>query len=258
MSVRWLRLPIVVGTMLLTVLSSILVLGLSGVFPGLRQLAHQTFGQLNYEAFMLHGLLALLLFAGAFLLDIEALWQERVAIGVLSVLATLISTALVGFGVSYLAPWVGFHPSWIQAFLFGALISPTDPIAVLEMLRRVAAPRSLQAQLAGESLFNDGIGAVLFITLLGIAEHGRVPSIPSVVGHLVIQAGGGLALGCLLAWPLARLMRTVDAYQVDILLTLSLALGGYALAEHLHVSAPLEAVAAGLALRWESLSLIHI
>ena len=251
-SVRWLRLPIAVGTMLLTVISSLSLLALSRVFPAVRFSAFHTFGQLNYEAFMLHGLLALLLFAGAFLLDIESLWEQRVAIVVLSVFATLISTALVGLSIGYVAPWIGFHPSWIQAFLFGALISPTDPIAVLEMLRRVAAPRSLQAQLAGESLFNDGIGAVLFITLLGIAEQGRVPSIPSVIGNLALEAGGGLLLGCVLAWPVARLMRSVDAYQIDILLTLSLALGGYALAEHLHVSAPLEAVAAGLALRWES------
>ncbi|GAA3764475.1 cation:proton antiporter [Terriglobus aquaticus] len=251
-SVRWLRLPIVVGTMLLTVLSSVGLLALSGAVPSLRQAALHSFGQLNYEAFMLHGFLALLLFAGAFLLDIESLWEERVAIVILSVFATVISTLLVGCGIRYCAPWTGFHPSWIQALLFGAVISPTDPIAVLEMLRRVAAPRWLQAQLAGESLFNDGVAAVLFITLLGIAEQGRAPSVPAVVSHLLIQSGGGLALGCVLAWPVARLMRAVDAYQIDILMTLSLALGGYAVAEHLHVSAPLEAVAAGLALRWES------
>lgn len=251
-SVKWLRLPIVVGTMLLTVLSSMAVLALSGAVPILKLSAMHTFAQLNYEAFILHGLLALLLFAGAFLLDVEALREERVAIGTLSVFATLLSTALVGFAVFYAAPLVGAHPPMIQAFLFGALISPTDPIAVLEMLRRVAAPRSLQAQLAGESLFNDGIGAVLFLTLLGIANSGTVPSASKVATQLVLQAGGGLLLGIVLAWPVARLMRSVDAYQIDILLTLSLALGGYAVAEVLHVSAPLEAVAAGLALRWES------
>ena len=192
------------------------------------------------------------LFAGAFLLDLTYLTHEKFAVGLLAGLGTVLSTAIVGLGMFFAAPLLGFHPPLLEALLFGALISPTDPIAVLEMLRRVAAPGYLQAQLAGESLFNDGIGAVLFLTLLGIAEKDQIPSLGHVTWVLLLDAGGGLLLGVLLALIVSRVMCTVCGYQIDILLTLSLALGGYALADHLHLSAPLEAVAAGLALRWSN------
>ncbi|MDE1163492.1 MAG: cation:proton antiporter [Acidobacteriaceae bacterium] len=249
-STRWLKLPIAVGTMLLTVLLSIVLALTSQLFPGVHAWAMHSVLRIDYGPFILHGLLSLLLFAGAFLLDLEHLLNEKLAVGFLAGLGTVLSTVLVGVGMHYGAVLVGFHPSWAQAFLFGALISPTDPIAVLEMLRRVAAPHYLQAQLAGESLFNDGVGAVIFLTVLGIAEGGKVPSIGEVSAQLLIEAGGGLLLGVALAMPVSRMMRAVNTYHVEILLTLSLALGGYAIADNLHLSAPLEAVAAGLALRW--------
>ncbi len=138
--------------------------------------------------------------------------------------------------------------SWMQCFIFGALISPTDPIAVLEMLRRTGVPKRIQAQLAGESLFNDGIGAVLFITMLAIAR-GHAPTPWHVAGLLIVQAGGAALLGIVAAFITSRLMRLLDSYQIDILFTISLAFGGYVLANTLHLSAPLEAVVAGIALR---------
>jgi CPA1 family monovalent cation:H+ antiporter len=150
-------------------------------------------------------------------------------------------------------PLIGIHAPWIECMLFGALISPTDPIAVLEMLRRVGVPNHVEAQLAGESLFNDGIGVVIFVTLLNIS-HGTIPAVSHILVSLLLSVGGGLALGILLAWIAFMLMRQVDAYQIDVLLTLSLALGGYALAEILHLSGPLEAVAAAIALRRFNLS----
>ncbi len=251
-SARWLKLPTVVGTMLLTLLLSV-VLGLtSRSVPWANAWAIHSIVRIDYEQFILHGLLSVLLFAGAFLLDLKHLAREKFAVGMLAGLGTVLSTVLVGVAMYFAAPLLGQHPSFLQTLLFGALISPTDPIAVLEMLRRVSAPRFLQAQLAGESLFNDGVGAVLFLTVLEIAQSGTLPSAWHVGGHFLLDAGGGLLLGVLFALPVSRLMRTVNAYHIEILLTLMLALGGYAIADALHLSAPLEAVAAGLALRWRN------
>jgi CPA1 family monovalent cation:H+ antiporter len=143
----------------------------------------------------------------------------------------------------------GAHLPWIQCLLFGALIAPTDPIAVLEMLRRVGVPKGIQAQLAGESLFNDGIGAVLFLTLLDVAR-GREPTPWYIAGTLIAKAGGAVLLGTCAAWVTSHFMRRVDAYKVDILFTIALALGGYVIADSLDLSAPLEAVVAGIALRY--------
>jgi CPA1 family monovalent cation:H+ antiporter len=143
----------------------------------------------------------------------------------------------------------GFRIPWMQCLIFGALISPTDPIAVLEMLRRSRAAKQIQAQLAGESLFNDGIGAVLFLTMLDVAR-GDSPTLSHIAEFLLLKAGGGIAAGLITAFIASRLMRRVNSYQVDILFTIALALGGYALAESLHLSAPLEAVVAGISLRY--------
>jgi CPA1 family monovalent cation:H+ antiporter len=140
-------------------------------------------------------------------------------------------------------------PSPLECLLFGALISPTDPIAVLEMLRRVHAPRHLEAQLAGESLFNDGVGAVIFISLLAAATHGTAPTATHIILQIFLSSGGGILLGAILAWPVAQLMSVVTAPAIDLLLSLALALGGYVFAEHLGISAPLEAVSAALVLR---------
>lgn len=251
-SARWLKLPTVVGTMLLTLLLSV-VLGLtSQQVPWVHAWAIHSVLRIDYEQFILHGLLSVLLFAGAFLLELKPLAREKIAVGMLAGLGTVLSTVLVSVAMYFAAPLLGQHPSFLQTLLFGALISPTDPIAVLEMLRRVSAPRFLQAQLAGESLFNDGVGAVLFLTVLGIAESGKLPSAWHVGEQFLLDAGGGLLLGVLFALPVSRLMRVVNAYHIEILLTLMLALGGYAVADALHLSAPLEAVAAGLALRWSN------
>ena len=244
-STRRLKLPITIGTMLLTVLASVALLLVSTWVPGIQQWAAALLRQINFGTLVLNGMLPLLLFAGAFLLDLDQLLREKLTVTLLSTLGTGACFFLVALLMELMSR--GSLP-WIQCLIFGALISPTDPIAVLEMLRRIGIPKRIEAQLAGESLFNDGIGAVLFITMLEVAA-GNAPTVWHVVGILFAKAGGGILVGLVAAWLTSQLMRRVDAYQVDILLTIALAFGGYALAGLLQVSAPLEAVVTGIALR---------
>jgi len=244
-SARWLRLPITIGTMLLTVLISAALSLTATRVPEIHLWAADLMQRINFESLILHGMLPLLLFAGAFLLDLEQLAKEKLTVSLLSIAGTAICFLLVAVLMHALS---GARLPWMECLIFGALISPTDPIAVLEMLRRVGIPRRLQAQLAGESLFNDGIGAVLFITMLAIAR-GNAPTPWRVTGLLIAESGGAVIVGLLAAYITSSLMRLLDSYRIDILLTVSLAFGGYVLAEMLHLSAPLEAVIAGIALR---------
>lgn len=244
-SSRLLRLPITIGTMLLTVAASLLLADLGHFVPSVQSWATRLTSQIGFESLVLYGLLPLLLFAGAFLLDPADLAREKLPVALLSVPGTVLSFLAVAALMKLLAG-PGF--SWTECLIFGALISPTDPIAVLEMLRRVGIPKSVQSQLAGESLFNDGIGAVLFLTMIEIAR-GHTPTAWHVAGLLLLQAGGAIVLGLAAAWLISLLMCMVNSYQVDILLTLTLALGAYLLAAQWKLSAPLEAVVAGIALR---------
>lgn len=256
LSDRVLRVPQTIGSMGLTVCFSVLLIFVSGVFPALHGWAVGVAGQADLRVLILHGGLGLLLFAGAFLLDLAALRAQKLAVAMMAIFATLISTAGVTAFMFFALPLLHVDASWVECMLFGALISPTDPIAVLEMLGRVGVSKQVEAQLAGESLFNDGVGAVLFLAVLGMAE-GKATTLGHTALLLVVEAGGGLLLGIGLAWLASELMRRVDRYQVEILMTLALALGGYAIAGKLHVSAPLEAVAAGLALRQFNTSHAH-
>jgi len=248
MSARILKLPNTIGTMLLTAVTSIGLGLLVPIWPVPHDLAVQLLREIDFQRLMLHGMLPLLLFAGAFLLDLNALRRQKLVVTLLSIIGTALSALAVGGITWYAVRLFGFQSSLLECLLFGALISPTDPIAVLEMLRRVNAPKHLEAQLAGESLFNDGIGAVIFISLMA-ATHGATPTAGQFVTEILLSAGGGILLGSLLAVPAAFLMHSLDNPPVDLLLSLALALGGYVVAESLGVSAPLEAVASGLVLR---------
>ncbi len=246
LSYRVLRLPTSIGTTILTLVSAGAILGIGRAAPGLREGAAHLVSGIDFNAVVLHGMLAFLLFAGALSLNLDELRRQKLVVASLSLVATGVSTVGVGVLLRWVLLAVGVKLSLMGALLFGALISPTDPIAVLEMLRRVGAPKTLEAQLAGESLFNDGIGAVIFVALMEASTTGALPTPSRFLGLLALKSVGAVALGAGLGWLTQRMLLLVDEYRVEVLLTLALAMGGYALADALKLSGPLEAVTAGL------------
>ncbi len=246
LSYRVLRLPTSIGTMILSLGTAGGLVLFGAHAPGLHAAAERIVGGIDFNAVVLHGMLSVLLFAGALQLDLPQLGREKLPVTVLSVVSTGLSTILVAVLFKYALQAVGLHLSIMAALLFGALISPTDPIAVLEMLQRVGAPASLETQLAGESLFNDGVGAVIFLALLSASTGGAAPSLRAFLVMLTLKAGGAILLGGALGYLTYRVIKLVDRYRLEILLTLALAMGGYALADALHLSAPLEVVTAGI------------
>ena len=245
-SYKLLRLPASVGTTVLALCAAGALMIAGQIAPTLRLDAASVVSGIDFNQVVLHGMLAFLLFAGALQLDLEQLSKEKLVVVSLSIVATVLSTLFVGGLFKLGMKLCGVQISGINALLFGALISPTDPIAVLDMLRRLGAPAALETQLAGESLFNDGVGAVLFLALLDSSTSGSLPSLGRFSVSLLVKAGGGVALGMVLGYVTYRLLRLVDSYRIEVLLTLALAMGGYALADAMRVSAPLEVVAAGL------------
>ena len=246
LSFRVLRLPTSIGTMILSLAASGALVAGGGYVPGLHAAAQRIVAGIDFNAVVLHGMLSLLLFAGALQLDLHQLAREKLSVTTLSIGSTALSTVLVALLFGYGLKLVGIPMTVMGALLFGALISPTDPIAVLEMLHRVGASRSLSTQLAGESLFNDGVGAVIFLALLSASTGGAAPSVNGFLLMLTLKAGGGILLGAGLGYLTYRVLRHVDQYRVELLLTLALAMGGYALADALHLSAPLEVITAGM------------
>ncbi len=245
-SLRVLRLPTTIGTMVLSLCTAAALIAIGHQAPSLHLWAEQLVAAIDFNKVVLHGMLALLLFAGALQLNLNDLSTERVPVLVLSIVTTALSTVFVASIFGFTLRQVHVPISVSGALLFGALISPTDPIAVLDMLRRAGAPRALEVQLAGESLFNDGVGAVIFLALVGASAGGGFPTAGVFGWLLLLKAGGGIALGIALGYITYRLLRLVNSYRVEVMLTLALAMGGYALADALQLSAPLEVVAAGL------------
>ncbi len=243
---RVLRLPTSIGTTILSLCAATALIAGGNALPPLRDAVGRMMSGIDFNQVVLHGMLAFLLFAGALQLNLEELGRQKLPVLSLALAATALSTLCVAGLFRYTLGWFGIPLSGIGALLFGALISPTDPTAVLGMLRRVGAPASLEAQLAGESLFNDGVGAVIFLALLDASASGALPAPGHFAALLLLKAGGAVALGGALGYVTYRLLRLVDEYRIEILLTLALAMGGYALADALHLSAPLEVVAAGL------------
>ncbi|MDO5768209.1 MAG: sodium:proton antiporter [Psychrobacter sp.] len=246
---RFVGLPTTIGVMVISLLVSIFAIFL-GVL-GFDQLIDYEVGllnQLDFTEVLLDGMLSMLLFAGALHVNIGDLRRYKLPIAILACLGTIVSAVLIATAVYLIMPLLGFELSYIWCLLFGALISPTDPIAVMGILASAGAPKSLETVIAGESLFNDGIGVVIFVILLGILSSGDIPSAAHIGHSLMVEAGGGILFGIILGAILYYLLKSIDSYQEEVLLTLAGVLGGYALASHYHLSGPLAMVMMGLML----------
>jgi CPA1 family monovalent cation:H+ antiporter len=245
---RLVGLPTTIGVMATALGCSLAIVGLDamGIAHALRQYEESLLRAIDFSDVLMQGMLSLLLFAGALHVDLSELRAYRWQIAALAVLSTLLSTLAVGLGMGFALPLVGLQLPFSYCLLFGALISHTDPIAVMGILRSVGAPKNLELVMAGESLFNDGVGVVIFSLMLGMLASGTTPTAGQAMALLLQEAGGGLLSGLLLGYVTFRLLKSVDNYQVEVLLTIALAMGLYALADALHLSAPIAAVVAGL------------
>lgn len=246
---RFVRLPTTIGVMAIALGLSLAIVGLNavGLDGGVREYEVSLLRSIDFSAVLMQGMLSFLLFAGALHVDLSELRAYRWPIGALAIAATLASTLVVGVAMWWVLPWLGVSLPLIYCLLFGALISPTDPIAVMGILKSAGAPKQLELVIAGESLFNDGVGVVLFLLLLGVAASGGDVPAPQAAAQLLLQeVGGGLVFGGALGWATYRLLKSIDQYQVEVLLTLAAVVGGYALANRLHVSGPLAMVVTGL------------
>lgn len=246
---RVLGLPTTIGLMILAMILSIGLIGAGHVFPSVRETADRTMQSINFDKTLLHGMLGYLLFAGALHIDLSDLRKHTTVIATLATVGVVVSTAIVGSVVWLIAGALGLPLEFIHCLLFGALISPTDPIAVLSILKSLHAPQDLETQIAGESLFNDGVGVVIFLALLGFAgaSHGGEPTGVGTVTVLFIkEAIGGAVFGLGIGLLAYKMLMDIDNYQVEVLISLALVTGGYALADAFHISGPIAMVVAGL------------
>lgn len=245
---RFLHLPQTIGLTVMGAIASLIVVGIDRLSPGSR-VSHEIvafIAGIDFHATLMDGMLSFLLFAGALHIDWSEMRRGRWAILILSTIGVLVSTAIVGAGFQFIAGLMGLSIPLAWCLVFGALISPTDPVAVMAIMRQAAVPPTLQATVAGESLFNDGIGVVVFAIILAAAT-GAEPLLLGRATHLfLMEAGGGIVLGLVTGWVAYRGMRSIDDYQVEVMISLAVVMGGYAVARWLHVSGPVAMAVAGL------------
>jgi CPA1 family monovalent cation:H+ antiporter len=243
---RFLRWPSTVGLLAISLAGSLIVILLGALDLISLSDATRVVETINFEEVVLNGMLAFLLFAGALHVELDRLRRQKVPITIMATAGVAGATFITGTLFWLAADLIGFNLPYPWALLFGALIAPTDPIAVLGILKGANAPKSLETKIAGESLFNDGIAVVVFLTILETVSGHTEPSIGSVSLFLLEEAVGGAALGLALGFIAYYLMKSLDDYATELLLTLALVTGGYALAVAIHVSGPITVVVAGI------------
>lgn len=243
---RFLRLPNAIGLMFVSLLFSLVVLVLGHYFPTFKNSIAEQMESINFSELLLEGMLSFMLFAGAIHIKFKDLNNEKLSILLFSTISVLISTFVIGFVSFYLLNFMGIKVDLIHAMLFGALISPTDPIAVLSILKTAGVTKSLETKIAGESLFNDGVAVVVFITILKLAKPGTDFDIQKIAMLFGQEAIGGIVLGLVIGYIGFKLIASINNYQVEVLITLAIVMGGYTFAHYTHVSGPLAMVVAGL------------
>ena len=246
LNVRFLKLPSTIGVMVIAMAVSIFLVIFGNIFPHTLKGISALIRKFDFTELLMGAMLNFLLFAGAIHINLKDLREQRTPIMVFSTISVIISTFAVGTMV-YFIPLPDLEIPYIYCLLFGALISPTDPVAVLSILKEAKVRKSLETKIAGESLFNDGVAVVVFAVLLELAQGTSADITPLHIGWLFIkEAGGGFLLGIILGVTASRAMRKIDDYKVSVLITLSVVMGGYLIAHELHISGPLTMVIAGI------------
>lgn len=240
------RLPTAIGLMIMGLLLSIILLVLGFIFPQVVDYSEQLLSKIDFSRLVLNVLLVFFLFAGALQIQLKQIKEQKWRILSFATIGVLISTALVGTLF-----WLGLrlfdlHVNYLYCLLFGSIISPTDPIAVLGIMKKSRLPKVLEVRITGESLFNDGISVVVFISLYRIASKENSTDAADLLILLLQEVGGGLLLGMVLGYLGVKLLKTIDHYQTEVMITLAMVLGGHLIATTLHLSGPLSMVVAGL------------
>jgi CPA1 family monovalent cation:H+ antiporter len=244
---RVLRMPTAIGVMFIALVLSlgVVALGWIGMDIGQDNIA-RILEAVDFNQALLHGMLSFLLFAGAMQIKLEDLTRQKWAITVLATVGVVASTFIVGGLTWTVLGFLKIPASFIYCLLFGALISPTDPVAVIGILKTAGVPKNLETKIAGESLFNDGIGVVVFLIILELAQGGGDITAGTVGLLFLEEAAGGALLGLILGVVAYQMLKRVNNYQVEVIITLALVMGGYALADRIHTSGPITMVVAGL------------
>lgn len=242
---RLLKLPMTIGLMAVALAFSLALLALGKLGFGIEAEAQRFIGAVDFNEALMHGMLGFLLFAGALHVKLDELLDLKWVIGTLAIIGTILSSVIIGLLGYVLFDVIGLPLPFLYCLLFGALISPTDPIAVMGILRKACLPKDLEMKIVGESLFNDGVGVVIFLIVLNLVPKETI-HVTDVLVLFAEEAVGGAVLGLALGYLAYRMLRSVDNYQVEILITLALVMGSFGLADLLHTSGPIAVVVAGL------------
>lgn len=244
---KFIKLPTTIGVMAIALVASLLLIAFGEFgYSGLENKAELLISNIDFDETLMQGMLSFLLFAGALHVNINDLREQKWIIATLATFGVVISTFIIGIISFYILNFIGINLKFIYCLLFGALISPTDPIAVLGILKKAGIPKSLETKVVGESLFNDGVGVVVFLIILEIATSTHEVHLSDGIKLFVVEAIGGGIFGFVIGYLVYKMLKTVNNYQVEILLTLALVMGGYGLASYLHISGPIAVVIAGL------------